>query len=100
MDETLVGVFFSKEILSIKKGETKDILVTLKNHQLSKGQYYFDFSVGTGNEITGITEYDNVSKVIFFEITYQDKDKQQMITLWPSDWGNISFQNVSINQLH
>jgi lipopolysaccharide transport system ATP-binding protein len=98
MDESLVGVFFSKEELSIKKGETKEVSVVLKNHQLAKGQYYFDFSVGTGNEITGITEYDNVAKVIFFEITYQDSAKQKMITLWPAEWGSISFQSVSVKQ--
>ena len=99
MDESLVGVFFSKEVLSISKGETKEVAVVLKNHQLAKGQYYFDFSVGTGNEITGMTEYDNIAKVLFFEIAYQDSSRKQMITLWPREWGSISFQDVRINQL-
>ena len=98
-DESLVGVFFSNENLSIKKGETKSFLVKIKNHQIAKGQYYFDLSVGTGSELTGITEYDNVSKVLFFEVAYKDVDRQQMITLWPSDWGSINFQNVEVNTL-
>ena len=98
MDESLVGVFFSKEELSIKKDEIKEVSVILKNHQLAKGQYYFDFSVGTGNELTGTTEYDNIAKVVFFEITYQDSAKQKMIALWPTEWGSISFQDVLVNQ--
>jgi lipopolysaccharide transport system ATP-binding protein len=98
-DESLVGVFFSEENLSIRKGQTKDFLIKIKTHQLAKGQYYFDLSVGTGNEVTGTTEYDNISKVLFFEIAYKDSNREQMITLWPSDWGSINFQNVEVESL-
>ncbi|WP_201986333.1 ABC transporter ATP-binding protein [Hymenobacter rubidus] len=96
MDESLAGVFFSKENLSIQKGEIKEVNIKVKNHQLAKGQYYFDFSVGTGDETIGTTEYDNVAKVMFFEIAYKDLAKQQMIALWPSAWGSTSFQNVEV----
>jgi len=93
-DESIVGVFFSEEIFSAKKGQVLEIELVIKNHQLAKGQYYLCFAVGTGNEIEGITEYDFVNQVLFFEIVYKDIEKSQMITLWPSDWGNTNFQNV------
>ncbi|MDP1842843.1 MAG: ABC transporter ATP-binding protein [Sediminibacterium sp.] len=96
IDESIVGLYFSDEILNIEANQEKSVTLKIKDHQLSKGQYYFDFSVGTGNQLIGITEYDNVSKILFFEIAYNDLARKEMITLWPSNWGNISFQNVEI----
>jgi len=93
-DESIVGVFFSEEIFSVKKDEIQEIELIVRNHQLAKGQYYLCFAVGIGNEIQGITEYDFVNQVLFFEIAYKDTEKSQMITLWPSEWGNTNFQNV------
>jgi lipopolysaccharide transport system ATP-binding protein len=93
-DESIVGLFFSEEIFSAKKGQVQEVELVIKNHQLAKGQYYLCFAVGIGNEIEGITEYDFVNQVLFFEIAYKDTEKSQMITLWPSEWGNTNFQNV------
>jgi lipopolysaccharide transport system ATP-binding protein len=98
LDETLAGVFFSREILSISAGTEKKIVLEFKNHQLAKGQYYFDFSVGKGNEVTGITEYDNVAKVLFFEVAFKDKAHNEMIAMWLPQWGSVSFQDVEIIQ--
>lgn len=99
MDESTAGTFFSEEILSIKKNEKREVVITLKNHQLAKGQYYIDFSVGIGNEISGITDYDIVFKTLFFEIAYKDKSKTKMITLWESAWGSTNFQDVELKML-
>jgi lipopolysaccharide transport system ATP-binding protein len=93
-DESIVGVFFSQEIFSAKKGQVQEVELIIKDHQLAKGQYYLCFAVGIGNEIEGITEYDFVNQVLFFEIAYKDIEKSQMITLWPSEWGNTNFQYV------
>lgn len=99
LDETKVGTFFSDEVLSIKKGQTKQVKVSIRNHQLSKGEYYIDLSVGTGSEVLGITDYDVVMKTLFFCIVYKDVEKTQMITLWDSAWGYTNFQNVELKQL-
>ncbi|MCC3153815.1 ABC transporter ATP-binding protein [Hymenobacter sp. BT770] len=96
IDESPVGTFFSEEIFSIRNGETKDIMLSLKDHQLAKGQYYLSFSVGVGNEITGITDYDTVIQTLFFEIAYNDVANERMITLWNSEWGSMNFQNVEL----
>jgi lipopolysaccharide transport system ATP-binding protein len=99
MDESAVGTFFSEEIMSIKKNEEKEFVVKIKNHQLAKGQYYISMSVGIGNELIGTTEYDIVTKTLFFEIAYKDLLKTQMLTLWHSGWGHVNFKNVEISSL-
>jgi lipopolysaccharide transport system ATP-binding protein len=99
IDESPVGTFFSQEIFSCDKGEEKEILLELTNHQLAKGQYYLSFSVGVGNEITGITDYDIVIQTLFFEIMYADISKQKMIAMWVPSLGNINFQNVNVKQV-
>jgi lipopolysaccharide transport system ATP-binding protein len=99
MDESAVGTFFSDENLSISKNQEKEFLIKIKNHQLAKGQYYLNLSVGVGNEVTGTTEYDVVTKVLFFEIAYKDLLKTQMMALWHSEWGNVNFKNIEINSL-
>lgn len=96
IDDSVVGLYFSEEIFHIEANEEKSFTVAIKNHQLAKGQYYFEFCVGTGNHLTGITEYDNVTKTLFFEIAYDDKERNKMIALWPSNWGLINFQNVEV----
>lgn len=98
-DETPVGTFFSEEIFSIKKGQTSEIILCMKDHQLAKGQYYLSLSVGVGDELTGITDYDIINQVLYFEILYTDSNKDKMITLWPSSLGSINFQNVHLQQL-
>ena len=98
IDDTPIGTFFSDEIFSSKKGVTSEILLTIKNHQLAKGQYYLSFSVGVGNEVIGITDYDVVLETLFFEIMYADSDKEKMISLWSSNWGSVNFQNVNLKQ--
>lgn len=99
MDESAAGTFFSEEIDSIKKGQEKDVLIKISKHQLSKGQYYIDLSVGTGNELTGITDYDIVQKTLFFEIIYKDRLKTQMMTLWHSEWGTVNFKDVEVKAI-
>lgn len=99
IDDSPVGTFFSEEILTIGNGEVKDITLSIKNHQLAKGQYYLSFSVGIGNELTGITDYDTIIQTLFFEVAYNDIAKEQMITLWSSEWGSTNFQNVELKQI-
>ncbi|WP_022823998.1 polysaccharide ABC transporter ATP-binding protein [Hymenobacter norwichensis] len=98
IDETPVGTFFSNEIFSIKKGETSEIELVVKNHQLAKGQYYLSFSIGVGDETTGITDYDIIEQTLFFEIMYTDSLREKMITLWEPVFGNINFQNIGLKQ--
>jgi lipopolysaccharide transport system ATP-binding protein len=99
IDETPVGTFFSEEIFSVGKNSSTEVLVNLKGLQLGKGQYYLSLSVGVGNEVTGITDYDIVQQTLYFEITYADVSREKMIALWPAVLGSINFQQIELKQL-
>lgn len=98
LEEAPVGVYFHPAVLSIEKGQTKSYQIKLNKHQLAKGQYYINMSVGVGNEITGFKDYDVVSKTLFFEIAFKNSERTEMITLWERSWGVTNFQHVSINE--
>jgi lipopolysaccharide transport system ATP-binding protein len=97
-DETTIGVYFGEENIDIEEGQLKKIVFSLKNHQLAKGQYYFDFSVGVGNEITGFQDFDHITKALFFEISFKDSLHKEMVAIWDSNWGKISFQHVTVHE--
>jgi lipopolysaccharide transport system ATP-binding protein len=90
-DEIKVGTFFT----NVKNLETSygnlSLELSLVNHNLSKGTYYFAFSVGKGDEEYGNIEFDIVYDVLTFEITHKNNITDP-INKWPRDWGNISFQ--------
>ncbi|HWZ16335.1 MAG TPA: polysaccharide ABC transporter ATP-binding protein [Mucilaginibacter sp.] len=97
MDETCIGVFFSKDNLKINAGETKRIRLTIKNHHIAKGSYYLDFSIGLGNEITGIKDFDIITKTLTFEIIYKEELTKEMYLMWDNNWGAINFQDTEVN---
>ena len=100
IQEEGVAAHFTEPKFSIKKGETKKINLKINNHQLAKGQYYFNFAIGKGNEETGVREFDIVMKTLFFEIAYTDKDHAKGIMMWDQQgWGKINFQNVVASEV-
>lgn len=100
LDESPVGVFFSEDVLSVREEETITAKLSLHNHQLSKGKYYLNFSIGIGDEIVGIKDFDIIVKVIRFEIAYSASDNERMIGFWDVNrWGSINFANVSLKQI-
>ena len=95
LQEEGVASHFSNPKFSIKKGEIKKIRLKINHHQLAKGQYYFNFAIGKGNEETGVREFDLVMKTLFFEISYTDVDHSKGIVMWDKQgWGSINLQNV------
>ena len=83
---------------SINKDEEKKVTLTIKHHQLAKGQYYFNFAIGRGDEETGVREFDIVMKTLFFEIAFTDKEHQKGIILWDRQgWGTVNLQHVELN---
>jgi lipopolysaccharide transport system ATP-binding protein len=91
-----VGLFFSKHFLLPENYKPFDVFVTLKNHNLAKGYYYFDFNVGTGDPSIGLTDFDIVYKTISFEIIYDDTSKKDHIAKWASNWGYNNFKNIDL----
>ena len=100
IQEEGVAAHFTDPKFSIKKGETKKIKLKINKHQLAKGQYYFNFAIGKGNEETGVREFDIVMKTLFFEIAYTDRDHSKGIMMWDQQgWGKINFQNVVASEV-
>lgn len=95
LQEVSVGAHFTEDKFSIKGGEVKKIDLKIKHHQLAKGQYYFGFSIGQGNEVIGIKDFDMVLQSLFFEIAFADTSHKKGIVLWENNWwGNINYQSV------
>lgn len=91
-NEIKIGTFFTNvKNLEIKEKQLS-LNVSLINHNLSKGSYYFAFSVGRGDEEYGNVEFDIIYDVLNFEITHKTNINDP-INKWPQDWGNISFKS-------
>lgn len=95
IQEEGVASHFTQPKFSIQKDQRKKIRLKITHHQLAKGQYYFNFALGKGNEVTGVREYDIVMKTLFFEIAYTDIDHSKGIVMWDKQgWGSINLQSI------
>jgi len=92
VEDHKVGTFFTDENENLTNQDVLRTEVVLTNHNLSKGNYYFAFSIGKGDEESGNIEYDIVYEVLNFEITHK-MDMESPINNWPNSWGNICFQS-------
>lgn len=98
IQEEGVAAHFTQPNLSILKNQDKKVVLTIREHQLAKGQYYFNFAVGKGDEETGVREFDIVMKTLFFEIAFSDKNHEKGIVVWDRQgWGSINLQNVRVS---
>jgi len=91
-DEIKVGTFFSNTKSLDRAEEILSLKVCLSDHNLSKGSYYFAFSVGKGDEEYGNLEFDIIYNVLNFDITHKTNISDP-INKWPRDWGNITFKS-------
>lgn len=95
VQEQGIASHFTQPKFSMNARETKKMQLKISHHQLAKGQYYFNFAVGKGNEITGVKEFDIVMKTLFFEIAFTDPGHNDRIALWDnSGWGHTNLQMV------
>lgn len=91
-DQIKIGTFFTNIIDLDSKNDSLNLEVSLINHNLSKGSYYFAFSVGKGDEEYGNVEFDIIYEVLHFEVTHKT-NIENPINKWPRGWGNIFFQS-------
>ncbi len=92
-----VGLFFSPNFNIPLDSDIIIVNLKFKDHNLAKGQYYFDFNVGTGDHTTAITDFDLVYKTVLFEVLYDDYKTKIPIVKWPFYWGNNCYRNVELN---
>jgi lipopolysaccharide transport system ATP-binding protein len=100
VNENPIGLSFSPQSLSIEAGIETKVELTVHNHSLAKGNYAINLSIGVGDHTdSGLTDYDTVLKVLYFEVAFNDSIKQDPIHLWPQSWGNIHFQSMELHQV-
>lgn len=86
-----IGSFFSPIFYASKE----DILVelTLPNHNLSVGEYYFNFSISKGSIVnSNLVALDHAYEAIGFEIFNENEDKDYLIK-WNNSWGELFFDS-------
>ena len=89
-----VGSFFGNEMFSIRENQIKKILITIKNHSLTLGKYKISTSVGTGNFIEGMKDFDIVVDVIQFNIIAVNKENLAGYSIWSKSWGDVLFSAI------
>ena len=88
---------------TIELDEAQDeymVTVTLRNHNLAKGSYYLIFHAGVDseeNDMYGV-EFDEVLKVLTFEVKYKNEEKNEPMPFWHRYWGltNIAGSSIEI----
>jgi lipopolysaccharide transport system ATP-binding protein len=95
-----VGCLFSKNFVLPQYEDPFELLLTLNNHNLAKGQYSFDFNIGTGDPTSGITDFDLLYNTLSFEVIYDDFASKKLITKWEPTYGNSYYKQVDIKLLN
>ena len=93
-DGSRVGLGFS-EIFSIPEDDSVfDIILTIQNHNITRGKYIMDFWIGIGDAISSIKYYDAVYDTLTFEV---DQYKGDYINTWYNYWGKSCFSDIEIS---
>lgn len=95
-DGSRVGLFIS-QIFEIPNGKKDfEIKTELCHHNLSKGKYFFDFNIGTGDFSTVISDFDVVYNTVSFEVEFDNLENMKHINNWRRNWGRNYFQDVKL----
>lgn len=94
-DGNPVGSCFAPPSLTIESGRTHDVEVRLPCPRLAPGSYYCGLSVGTGNHLTGLNDYDVVLNTLHFDVRPPEGDGAT-VSVWPRGWGNIVFDPLRL----
>ncbi|MCK9156958.1 MAG: ABC transporter ATP-binding protein [Paludibacteraceae bacterium] len=81
-------VTYSSPIIDIPDKDVFDISLKLKNHNLSVGNYFVNFSIGMKDVSSGIKNYDVIHNVLSFSVVYRDVLTKTPFVLWMKGWGN------------
>jgi hypothetical protein len=98
MDGTPVGTLFGREQNSIAAGELATFRLEMRKVHLAPGGYYFWLATGTGNPLTGHTDFDIVHDVLHFEMLAPEGEGGVRAT-WPGAWGPIRFSDSRVTKI-
>jgi lipopolysaccharide transport system ATP-binding protein len=90
--ENEIGSFFTDSFKVNKKEIILDLSIV--NHNLSIGEYYFNFSISKGSfQNSNLEVLDHSYKAIGFEILNNFNNKSNLIQKWDKSWGNLYFDS-------
>ncbi len=87
-----IGSLSCLDTHNIKKSETKDVFLKIKNHNLALGTYSISTSIGLGNFVEGMSDFDVILNIMNFEINKYKQDNSKDFIRWDYNWGNIVLQ--------
>lgn len=90
-NDSEIGSFFSEPFQVVKK-ETK-VLLEIMNHNLTVGEYYFNFSISSGNvKDSNLKVIDHAYEAIGFEVFNEEENEKYLIN-WNKNWGDLLFES-------
>ncbi len=90
-----VGGCYPMTVVLPEKGNLFNVKIELKHHQLSKGMYKMHFNISKFDYQSAAYDYDIVSNVIRFKVSYIDAKHTIPFLVWPLR-GKIAYQNADI----
>ena len=98
MTDRKVCSFVSPMIKMSPKQDEYVATISLKNQNLAKGRYFMTIHAGVDNPATGIygIEFDEVTKVLTFEVKYNNEESKIELPFWHRAWGHSSLQESTI----
>lgn len=96
-DNNPVGLIFCQEILSMDQHTEAEVFFDLSHHNLAKGIYLLDFSIGIGNEESAIKESQVIAEALIIEVTKKFAESDKLISTWNKlNWGSSNYNSVSV----
>ncbi len=87
-----IGSLSCLDTHNINNGEIKTVFLKINNHNLALGNYSISTSLGVGNFINGMSDFDIIMNIINFEINKYKKNNSTDFMKWDYNWGNIVLQ--------
>lgn len=97
IDGKPIGLLFSEPIVSMLSNTELEVTLQVKNHNLAKGVYVVDFSLGVGNEEEAISELHVIQGAITFGISKKNMVSETKISNWNKlNWGDNNYCDVVV----
>ena len=81
--ESTVGMYYSDEIDIPDNTDVFKVCMTCNHHNLAKGKYSLNFNIVKFDYTAEMVDYDIVSNVLQFQISYFDEAHTKPFVMWP-----------------
>jgi homopolymeric O-antigen transport system ATP-binding protein len=98
LENTLVGTGFSKDIVSLKAGETAEFDLKLSNPRLAPGQYSCIPAICKDGWLGNIALHDVVFDVLYFEVE-PPLNNDGAPASWHGDWGHSVLDDLGCRRV-